>query len=127
MNIKLLELLISSGLLILIWLIQILHYPSFRFVDPTQFTTFAGFHGARISLIVMPLMLAELGLAFYFRSPIILGLIIAIWASTFFLQVPCHNKLVVAYDPQIIERLISTNWIRTVLWTIKFCILFRRY
>lgn len=50
----------SWGLFILIWLIQIVHYPSFRYVDATQFSHFHSHHTNTITLIVLPLMLCEL-------------------------------------------------------------------
>lgn len=123
MKIQALELMISTGLLILIWLIQILHYPSFRFIDQRDFPRFAKFHGSRISMIVIPLMFMELGLALFFCNPVILTLVTGIWLSTFLLQVPCHNLLGLKHDPLIIDRLITTNWVRTTLWTIKYVIL----
>lgn len=122
---QILELMVSSGLLILIWLIQILHYPAFHYVDRTTFPQFAKFHSSRISMIVIPLMFLELGLAIYNPRVLILTLVTGIWLSTFLLQVPCHNKLSVGHDPRIVDRLISTNWIRTVLWSLKVFILIR--
>lgn len=125
MNLQILELMVSSGLLILIWLIQVLHYPAFRYVDRSTFSQFAKFHSSRISIIVIPLMFLELGLAIYNPRPLILTLVTGIWLSTFLLQVPCHNKLTQSYDGRIVDRLISTNWIRTALWTLKTFILIR--
>ena len=49
----------------------------------------------------------------------VLGLVVAIWLSTFLVQVPLHNALAAGKDPLLIERLISTNWWRTGLWTLK--------
>ena len=43
-----------------IWTIQIVHYPSFHYIDKLSFTNFHHFHERRISIIVMPLMLIEL-------------------------------------------------------------------
>ena len=43
-----------------IWTIQLVHYPSFHFIDKLSFTNFHNFHERRISIIVMPLMLIEL-------------------------------------------------------------------
>lgn len=117
----------SSGLLILIWIIQVLHYPSFRFVDKGIFPSFARFHSNRISMIVIPLMFLELGLALFNPRPLILTLLSGVWLSTFLLQVPCHNKLALGHDPLIVDRLISTNWIRTVLWSLKLIILVQAF
>jgi hypothetical protein len=117
------ELIISGALMTLIWMIQILHYPSFKFIDKSAFSEFEEFHTNRISLIVIPLMLTEVLLLFLEFRLLIFFIVLLIWMSTFILQVPCHNKLKSGQDVTVIERLISTNWIRTILWTIKFFIL----
>jgi hypothetical protein len=126
-EVKTLELIITSGLVVLIWIIQILHYPSFLYVDKANFAEFEAFHANRISLIVIPLMLTEAALAFYGRRPAILSILILIWLSTFFLQVPCHHKLQLGHDEATIKKLISTNWIRTFLWSLKLILLIRWY
>ncbi len=42
-----------------------------------------------------------------------------IWASTFFVQVPLHEKLGGGFDADVQKRLVSTNWIRTIFWTLR--------
>ncbi len=120
---ELLELLVTAGLVVLIWIIQILHYPTFLFVDRESFVRFEAFHAGRISFIVIPLMLMELGLALVNPRLLVTPLVILIWLSTFLLQVPCHNKLQAGYDEATIRRLINTNWIRTILWSLKLLVL----
>jgi hypothetical protein len=116
-------------LLTLIWLIQILHYPSFKFIDQTQFVEFESFHTSRITLIVGPLMVLELILAallfindmnFIFGLNLIL--VILIWLITFFISVPLHQKLIKGYDLTTIEKLCRTNWYRTLIWSLKWII-----
>jgi hypothetical protein len=108
----------------LIWVIQILHYPSFHFVD-LSFKDFHGFHSARISMIVMPLMLTEIGTAAYLavQNPSRFGLnflgVLLIWASTFFLSVPLHNQLAGERQSELISQLVWTNWPRTILWSLR--------
>ena len=48
-----------------------------------------------------------------------LFLLLVIWLSTALLQVPCHNRLVNGFDPKIHHRLVKTNWIRTVAWSLR--------
>ena len=117
------ELMVTVALVILIWIIQVLHYPSFLFVDKTEFSKFEAFHTKRISILVLPLMVSELILGLVHLNYLILGIIVLIWLSTFFIQVPCHEKLKFGFDKLTIERLIITNWIRTSLWTVKLFIL----
>lgn len=120
----------SLILLGLIWVIQLVHYPSFRFVDSNDFVEFERKHSSSITIIVMPLMVTELitGIWLIGAKSILLYLnlasIILIWLSTFFISVPCHQKLSAGKDLDVINRLVSTNWIRTILWTFKFGILF---
>ncbi|OZC02533.1 hypothetical protein BSZ36_05815, partial [Rubricoccus marinus] len=47
------------------------------------------------------------------------ALIGLIWASTAFIQVPLHNALGGAFDAEAHSRLVGTNWIRTVLWSLR--------
>ena len=73
----------------------------------------------------MPLMLMELGLSAWlfwvewinYLTPLIL--VVLIWASTYFIQIPQHNKLGEGKDVEVIQELVNKNWIRTVLWTLK--------
>jgi hypothetical protein len=120
---ELLELLITAGLVVLIWLIQVLHYPTFLFVHREAFARFEAFHTRRISVIVIPLMLAEVALALANPRPLVACLVALVWLSTFLLQVPCHNKLATGFDEATVRRLIRTNWIRTVLWSLKLGLL----
>ena len=114
----------------LIWTIQLVHYPAFRFVDPTRFVEFEAFHQRQISLAVVPLMLVELSTAamlLWLRStgvPLWMavagaGLVLFIWGCTFAVQVPLHNQLAQRYDGAAIEQLVRSNWIRTVAWTLR--------
>lgn len=48
------------------------------------------------------------------------GLLLAIiWISTFYIQVPIHQRLLEIKDTDLLERLVRTNWIRTAAWTIR--------
>lgn len=125
MDLPTINLCISWALFSLIWVVQLVHYPTFEFIDNQNFTAFHQHHTSSITLIVMPLMLAELGLGIYlaklqpstYLGPLILiGLI---WLSTFFIQVPIHNALGNGKDGFLIQKLVNTNWIRTILWTTK--------
>jgi hypothetical protein len=49
--------------------------------------------------------------------------VLFIWISTFTLSVPCHKKLSLGKDSKTIDQLVKTNWIRTILWSLKSLIL----
>ncbi|NDH84755.1 MAG: hypothetical protein EBY65_07795, partial [Acidimicrobiia bacterium] len=52
--------------------------------------------------------------------PLIAGLVLAgVHLSTITLQVPAHGRLEHGWDPIVADRLIRTNWIRTIGWTIR--------
>jgi hypothetical protein len=118
-----LELLVTAGLVVTIWIIQILHYPTFLFIQRESFVRFEAFHTSRISIIVIPLMLTEGALALVNPRALVTPLVVLVWLSTFLLQVPCHNKLQAGFDEAIIRRLVKTNWIRTILWSLKLIVL----
>jgi hypothetical protein len=51
---------VSWGLTILIWLVQLIIYPGFHRVPREDFVLYHRWYALRISMIVMPLMLFEL-------------------------------------------------------------------
>jgi hypothetical protein len=134
MNALEMQLPITASLCGLIWTIQLVHYPSFRFIAADQFPSFHELHSRRITWLVLPLMVAEavVATAGLFFSPTlfqILGflLVVCIWLSTFFISVPLHNRLSSGgADPEIIAQLVRTNWLRTVLWTLAMILLLLR-
>jgi hypothetical protein len=104
------------------------HYPSFLDIEASNFQRFHQKHIIRTGFVVIPAMLTELAssviLTFYYTDlPLVnslgLGFVVAIWLSTFLLQAPAHNKLQKNFDRTLVLKLIRTNWIRTVLWTLK--------
>jgi hypothetical protein len=118
----------------LIWTIQVVHYPLFARVGAEGWAQFHAEHSARITLLVGPLMLAEVGLALWLgvAAPaeqrllawITAGLVGVAWLSTAFLSVPLHNRLGAAQDLSLIEALVRTNWPRTLAWTLRGVLLF---
>lgn len=124
------HIIVTSMLVAIIWIIQVLHYPTFRFIDSDKEMEFHRFHTFSISPIVAPLMVLELvivSLNIYLDlSTFTLGLftlVIIIWLSTFLIQVPIHKRLSIKYKITLVNRLIRTNWIRTICWTVKLLIM----
>ncbi len=114
----------------IIWVVQIAQYPFFVHVKDENFVSFHRTYTSWITPIVAPLMLLELftGVALVFFSsenldyPLFwtgLVLILLIWASTFFLQVPLHDRLAQGFDVKTHAALVKTNWIRTILWSLR--------
>ena len=112
----------------LIWVVQLVHYPFFKYVSNETFEIAMGFHRKRISFIVVPVMFAELLSSFWlflfsstYSSYHIAGFVIVllIWVVTFTTQVPLHGKLIGSSDSDVINKLVRSNWIRTALWSTK--------
>ena len=114
----------------LIWIVQILIYPLMGHVGADGYSAYHNLHTSRISPVVAPAMIVELLTAIYFVFAADekindryfwfgLGLVLVIWISTFFLQVPLHEKLAKGFDADIQRRLVLTNWIRTAAWTLR--------
>jgi len=113
-----------------IWVIQIVQYPFFAHVSAENFTKYHDDYRFWITPVVAPPMIIELlsAILLLFYPPagidsklIWLGLFLTliIWASTFFLQVPLHEKLAHGLNSQTISALVRTNWIRTVCWSLR--------
>lgn len=111
----------------LIWLIQLVYYPSFYFVDRGMFQRFCTFHQKRITLIVALVMTFELttsAILFWcaknelFHWFNFTGLL-AIWLVTLFLSMPQHRILSNGFEATSIKKLVATNWLRTALWSMR--------
>ena len=122
---------ISTSVMVgVIWVIQLLHYPSFHFINENKYIEFQHFHMRRISFIVIPVMLIELAsallLSYFFRSSltiILLAILLGIWAITFIFFTNMHQKLTNGYDHSTVDRLVQINWSRTALWSLRLIIL----
>lgn len=114
----------------LIWFVQVVHYPLFSRVGTSEFPTYEQSHTSRTTWVVFPPMILELATAILLLRyrptavPLLpclagLALLLLIWLSTAFLQVPCHTALSVRYDPAVHRRLVATNTLRTLAWTLR--------
>ena len=120
----------SVGMFGVIWVMQVVHYPLMRFVSGEQFARFESEHQTRISWVVGPLMLIEgvCVLAFLFAPPAGLawwlpwvgaGVEAVAIGTTAFVSAPVHERLNANFDQATLDRLIATNWIRTIAWTAR--------
>ena len=115
-----------------IWVIQIVHYPSFHFIEKELYTAFQKFHMNKISIIVMPIMLAELitGIMLFLdkssKSPFLIIsfiILVLIWLITGVFFTKAHNELIAGYQELVVNQLVVMNWIRTLLWTLRLLLL----
>lgn len=115
----------------LIWFVQIVHYPLFGDIGRNEFSSYEQKYQNLVVFVVGPLMLLELItavwlLTFRFDGNAIdwlawtgAGLLLIIWLSTTFLQVPRHNELLMGYNEDSHRWLVVTNWVRTVAWSLR--------
>jgi hypothetical protein len=110
--------------------VQVVQYPLFAEVGPERYTAYQRGHMWRITAIVFPTMLIEAacaGILVAFRPDAIpvwmvalgLALVIVVWLSTALLQGPAHRELEQGFDPAVHRRLLRTNWIRVVAWSVR--------
>ena len=122
----------------LIWFVQIVHYPLMSAVGSEESVGYARRHQMRTTLVVAPVMLAESVSGVLASSILLAGtdvesadglvhaslaLLAVIWLSTFAVQVPRHARLLEAKDDGTVVSLVTTNWIRTIAWTARSCLL----
>lgn len=114
----------------LIWFVQLVHYPLMAEVSEQHYRTYQHLHERRTTYAVAPAMFVELACALWLviklqttTSPPLawmgLILVVLLWLSTAFIQVPCHKKLANGFDAKTHRRLVNTNWLRTVLWSAR--------
>ncbi|SRX55487.1 hypothetical protein AEQU1_02509 [Aequorivita sp. CIP111184] len=128
MSIELIRLLLDFGLVVLIWMIQCIVYPSFRYYPAKNLIAWHKVYTARFSVIVIPLMLGQIGIAVYqtillpsVYTVISLIIIIFVWLATFLQFVPIHTSISKGIvSEKLLVSLVNKNWIRTALWTLLF-------
>jgi hypothetical protein len=115
----------------IIWMVQLLAYPGFLSIEEKQFKKYHANHMQRISWIVLPFMGLELitGILLLLKYPTWIWIanlisILVLWIVTLSVSVPLHQKLQErgSHTPTI-KKLIHTNWLRTVLWSLRIVLL----
>jgi len=135
MELELLKITVDTALCTLIWLVQIVIYPGFLCYNESDLKKWHRAYTGRITIIVMPLMLSQLFLYVFlsYSQPSFdafagLGLVIMIWAVTFFVSVPLHAKIDTLADTIITrKKLVRTNWMRTIAWTLVLILTILHY
>jgi hypothetical protein len=113
-----------------IWFVQLVHYPLFARVGRPGFAAYSGSHARLTGLVVGPPVLLEAATAVALvvwtppgiSVPLVwagLILVAGIWLSTAFLQSPRHTTLGRGFDPSAHRFLVTSNWLRTVLWSLR--------
>ena len=123
-------LLIDFGLMVFIWTIQLVVYPGFRHLSPEALLRWHSIYTSRVTVIVMPLMVAQIVLhgwrlhnEFSMVTLFIVCLVASTWLITFAVFVPLHNRIASNQKlTQNLTNLVLYNWLRTALWSLIFII-----
>ncbi len=122
---------ISLALAAVLWVVQLVVYPVFRWIEPARFVLWhEGYTGA-ITWVVAPLMLLQVaGVAARYcllesLDPLWLleaACTLTAWAATVFVSVPLHSSLQSQLSLEerfaVMGRLVRTNWPRTMAWSV---------
>ena len=115
----------------LIWFVQVVHYPLFDRISGEASIQYAAEHQRRTAWVVgLPMLVEGITTLWLFFDPIngrllpLLGglVLLEIHLSTVFLQIPLHKKLSKGYEREVVRKLVATNWIRTIGWTVRAAI-----
>jgi hypothetical protein len=120
--------LLDFGMVVVLWLVQLVIYPSFLTCDPARFVDWHRTYTSRVAWVIIPIMFAQLPLTAWltWQHPNAANLsaltaLLACWAFTFGVSVPLHRKIDAGdTSAKNVVRLIRTNWPRTFLWTLAF-------
>lgn len=114
-----------------IWFVQVVHYPLMGNVGEERFRLYALAHQRRTMWVVAPVMGVEAACAVLIAfdesggtAELALkwtgaGLLAVIWLSTYAVQVPLHEQLAKGFTEAGWRRLLKTNWVRTIAWTLR--------
>jgi hypothetical protein len=122
------RLIIDFGLVVLIWIVQLIVYPGFLFYEDENLIKWHKVYTPRITLIVAPLMFLQAGVALYLVTIefsilhlIYTLLVVSTWISTFLFFVPLHqnieNKI---HLKSSASKLSKGNMFRAFQWTLVF-------
>lgn len=119
----------TTSLAGLVWVVQVVVYPSFRLVGPTTAWPQVHAHHTRstAAVVLLPWTVQGLSLvALLLRRPAgvplpLLLLTGALAATTVVVtaasSVPLHRSLSHGYDHKVAGQLVAANWLRTAAWT----------
>jgi len=113
----------------LVWFVQIVHYPLFKGVPLLDFPDYQK-RNFVTGFVTVPVMITELfsGLWILYNDYsdlflINMILLAIIWGSTFIFQVPTHLALLKNPSQKLFNKLIRSNWIRTISWSLRSLLL----
>lgn len=124
--IEILGILFDFGLLVLIWMVQLIVYPSFLYYEANNLIVWHRKYTSLISILVAPMMFFQLGFNVFeaysdFSAIAIIKLLLITfaWVFTCTYFVPLHTRISQGkVSRTILEQLVKLNWFRTLAWTV---------
>lgn len=122
------QLVIDFGVLVMIWMVQLVVYPAFLYFDRISFHKWHTRYTSAVTIVVLPLMLTQilLSIASLYLAPTVLAavhisFIIVAWYLTFAKAVPIHQLLDEDEGTiSLTKKLLLINRYRAILWTVVF-------
>lgn len=120
--------LLDFGMVVILWLVQLVIYPSFLVCDLSKLVEWHRAYTRRVGWVIIPIMFTQLPLVAWlnYQAPSGVNLaalicVMACWGLTFGVSVPLHRKMDRGdTSSKTVQCLIRTNWPRTILWTAAF-------
>ena len=125
-----LNVLASWTMVVVIWFVQVVHYPLLSLVPVESASAVAVEHQRRTGWVVMLpmtiegvttlLLLAMVPAGVAWFVPWLAGIPIAVaLGATVLLSVPRHARMASNPDPTVGRELVTTNWVRTIAWSLR--------
>lgn len=123
---ELARLVVDFALLVLIWLVQLTIYPSFRFVKNECLLEWHACYVRRMAWIAGPLILAQTIIVSLqlidstgLKQLCSVLLVFIAWILTYLISIPLHRRISAGEgSSEVLQRLVGTNWYRTLVWTL---------
>lgn len=126
MRIEIIRLAIDFGLVVLIWMVQLLIYPGFKYFGSKGLSSWHRIYTRNMTFIVAPMMIIQLAIMVYFwiyypamLAPNILYTILVslTWLTTMIFFIPMHANIDKnTTDLKLLNKLTNWNWMRVLLW-----------
>lgn len=124
MRLLLANVVLAAAMTGVIWLVQLVVYPMFRDAGASAFPAWDVEHSRRISPLVGPLIAGQVLVAIAVVAAtggklawLNLALLGAAILVTGAVSVPLHSELSRGFDAAAIDKLVQTNWLRTIAWS----------
>ena len=122
--------LVDFGMVVLLWLVQLVIYPSFLKIRKDALHAWHRTYTSRVGFIIIPMLFIQLAIWIYkcadaltVSDGIGLALVSMCWILTFFVSVPLHQKIEKGEGTEmVLTKLVQTNWPRTIGWSAVFIV-----